>query len=194
MDPVYLDLHIHTSDDPNSLNPSYDLDTLISKVVENAQGGGFLISLTDHNTVNEGVYLRAVERISKNLILGVELHISSHKTEDSKAYHCHIYFNLDKTGITAEIIKDINKKLDILYPDKRPQLKDKSIPDIQDILEKFDEYDFALLPHGGQTHATFDEALPEGKKFDNAMQRSIYYNFFDGFTSRSDQRTEKTRK
>jgi len=194
MDPVYLDLHIHTSDDPNRLNPNYDLDTLIAKVREKAQGDIFLISLTDHNTVNEKVYTDAIGKIAKNLILGVELHIQTHKGEATKAYHCHIYFNFDETGITQEAIKDINSKLDVLYPNKAPELTDASIPHIQQVIEAFDEYDFILLPHGGQTHATFDQALPDGKEFDNAMQRSIYYNFFDGFTSRSDQGTEKTRE
>jgi len=53
MDPVYLDLHIHTSKNPNSLNENYDLDTLINKVEDAAQGSNFLISFTDHNTINK---------------------------------------------------------------------------------------------------------------------------------------------
>jgi ABC-type dipeptide/oligopeptide/nickel transport system ATPase component len=194
MKPVYLDLHIHTSDDPNSLNENYDLDTLVTKVKEKSQGDDFLISLTDHNTINEKVYLEAIEKIPRNIILGVELHIQTHKDTETNAYHCHIYFNFDETEITEECIKDINTKLDALYPNKAPALKDENIPLIEQILEAFDEYDFILLSHGGQTHATFDQALPDGKEFDNAMQRSIYYNFFDGFTSRSDKKTEKTKE
>lgn len=193
MNPIYLDLHIHTSDDPNNLNENYDLDTLISKVREKAQGDDFLISFTDHNTINEKVYLKAVEKIESKLILGVELHIQTHKGEDTKAYHCHIYFNLDDSKITSEVIKDINSKLNTLYPNnKLPLLKDGNIPIIQQIIEAFDEYDFILLPHGGQTHSTFDQAMPKGREFDNAMQRSIYYNFFDGLTSRSDEKTKET--
>ena len=194
MDPIYLDLHIHTSNDPNHLNQQYDLDALIAKVREKAGGNNFLISLTDHNTINERVYLQAAEKIKNNLIVGVELHIQTHKGENTKAYHCHIYFNFDDKPITGEVLKDINSKLDALYPKKAPALKDDNIPLIQQIIEVFDEYDFILLPHGGQTHATFDEALPDGKQFDNAMQRSLYYNFFDGFSSRSDQKTEKTKE
>lgn len=190
MKPVYLDLHIHTSDDPNALNENYDIDTLISKVQEIAQGGDFLISLTDHNVINQKAYLKAVEKIGLNLLLGVELHIRT--PDGAQAYHCHIYFNLDE--ISSDVLVDINKKLDLLYPNKQPELKDKKIPLIEHILETFDDYDFILLPHGGQTHATFDTATPEGKEFDNVMQRSIYYNFFDGFTSRSDQKTEKTKE
>ena len=32
MKPVFIDLHIHTSDNPNNLNDSYDLDVLKSKI------------------------------------------------------------------------------------------------------------------------------------------------------------------
>lgn len=194
MKPVYIDLHIHTSDDPSNLNQYYDLDTLVKKVKEISNREEFLISFTDHNTINEKAYLEAVEKIKSNLILGVELHIQAHKGENTKAYHCHIYFNLEKTGITSEVIKKINTILNKLYPDKKPKLTDSNIPYVQDIIEAFDEFDFLLLPHGGQTHATFDEAMPQGREFDNAMQRSIYYNFFDGFTSRSDKKTEKTKE
>ena len=194
MNPVYLDLHIHTSGDPRSLNENYDLDTLIKNVREKAQGDDFLISLTDHNTINEKVYLKAAKSVGDNLILGVELHIQTHQDEPTKAYHCHIYFNFDGKEIDSKSIKDINSKLDILYPNKTPSRTDKNIPIIQQIIEVFDEYDFILLPHGGQTHSTFDEAMPKGKEFDNAMERSIYYNFFDGFTSRSDKKTEKTKE
>ncbi len=194
MNPVYLDLHIHTSDDPSGLNENYDLDTLIMKVREKSQGGAFLISFTDHNTINERVYLKAVEKIKDSLIIGVELHIQTHKGENTKAYHCHMYINFDNKEISSEIIKAINIKLDDLYPNKKPSLVDDDIPIIQQIIDAFDEYDFILLPHGGQTHSTFDQAMPAGKEFDNAMQRSIYYNFFDGFTSRSDEKTEKTKE
>jgi len=192
MNPVYLDLHIHTSEDPNSLNENYDLDILIQKVKETAQGDDFLISFTDHNVINEKVYLEAVKKIKNNLLLGVELHIQTHKDEETEAYHCHIYFNLNE--INGNSIKDINDKLDVLYPDKKPRLKDENIPIIEQILEKFDNYDFILLPHGGQTHATFNKSIPKGRKFDNTMQRSVYYNFFDGFTSRSDEKTKDTKQ
>ncbi|MEY4440459.1 MAG: hypothetical protein RLY49_85 [Candidatus Parcubacteria bacterium] len=192
MKPIYLDLHIHTSDDPNNLNNNYDLDTLINKIREKVGSDDFLISLTDHNTVNEKAYLDALKKIEKNLILGVELHIQTDLGQASKAYHCHIYFNFDSNKITEDVIKDINSKLDFLYPNKTPELKDGSIPTIQGIIEMFDNYDFILLPHGGQNHATFNSAMPEGKNLDNVMQRSIYYNFLDGFTSRSNNGTEKT--
>lgn len=194
MNPVYIDLHIHTSNDPSSLADNYDLETLVQRVKEVAKGDDFLISLTDHNTINEKVYAVALEKIRDHIILGVELHVQSHKGKESRAYHCHIYFNFDDQGLSLEKIREINSKLDELYPNKKPSLTDEGIPLVQEIIEAFDDYDFILLPHGGQTHATFDQALPRGKQFDNAMQRSIYYNFFDGFTSRSDQKTESTRQ
>lgn len=42
-----------------------------------------------------------------------------------------------------------------------------------------------LLPHGGQNHSTFNKAIPNGAKFDDIMEKVLYYNQFDGFTSRS---------
>ena len=32
MEPVYVDVHIHTSENPDSLNQNYDIDTLFEKV------------------------------------------------------------------------------------------------------------------------------------------------------------------
>lgn len=52
MEPVYVDVHIHTSENPDSLNQNYDIDTLFEKVRAQAQGQHGLISLTDHNTLN----------------------------------------------------------------------------------------------------------------------------------------------
>lgn len=190
MIPIYLDLHIHTSDDPENLNKKYDLDTLISKIEETAQGEDFLISLTDHNTINEEVYLDAAKKLNGKIILGVELHIKAYEGNDTSSYHCHIYFNLEE--INSDVIQDLNVKLDELYPNKSPAKTDTTIPTIQRILNTFDLYSFILLPHGGQSHATFDSAMPADRNFDTLMERSIYYNFLDGFTSRSNIGTEKT--
>jgi hypothetical protein len=60
------------------------------------------------------------------------------------------------------------------------------------VTDKFDDYEFLLLPHGGHNHSTFDDSIPKGVKFDKTLERSIYYNLFDGFTSRSDQSLQKT--
>ncbi len=199
MNPIYLDLHIHTSENPEALNKSYDSDTLLSKVSETAQELDFLISLTDHNIINERAYLDVLEKIKTDypnsaLILGVELHIRKYREdENAKAYHCHIFFDIEE--ITSDIIQNINSKLDILYPNKIPANKDNNIPLIEDILDTFNEYDFLLLPHGGQTHSTFDDTVrsaSESQDFDNTLYRSLYYNFFDGFTSRSNDGIKKT--
>ena len=199
MKPVYIDLHIHTSEDPNSLNERYDTCTLLNKISESSKGEDFLISLTDHNTINKVVYLDLVNKLHDQgnkgcLILGAELHIRKYKDdENSKAYHCHIFFDLKE--ITEESINDINKKLDKLYPNKTPERSSQDIPMIDDILDAFDQYEYLLLPHGGQTHSTFNETVrstSEERQFDNVLAKNLYYNFFDGFTSRSNSGVDKT--
>lgn len=187
MEPVFIDFHIHTSDNPKSLNESYDLDMLKMKIEEIADGSDYLISLTDHNIINKTVYLRAAQKIS-NILLGVELHVRNY--EDASPYHCHILFNLEK--IDAATIDNINQKLDVLYPNKVVTNTDPNIPKLADIMNCFDEYEFILLPHGGQNHSTFDKSIPEGVQFDKTLERSIYYNHFDGFTARSNKSLEKT--
>ncbi len=189
MNPIYLDTHIHTSDNPNEVNASYDLDTLIKKIQEFNSDSEFLISLTDHNMVNKSAYLEATAR-KLNIILGVELHIKNYI--GCPAYHCHIYFDLEE--ITEEIIDDVNKKLKELYPNKVVEKKDSSIPTIQDIINKFDSYEFMLLPHGGQSHATFNTSIPKETQLDSTLERNIYYNHFDGFTARGDNGLERTQE
>jgi len=188
MEPVFLDIHIHTSEDPSSLNDNYDIDTLVKKINEFTEESTFLISLTDHNTVNKKAYLSAIAKV-ENLLLGVELHIRNY--DQCPPYHCHIYFNLPE--ITSEIIDDINSKLDTLYPKKVVSNED-NIPRLEVIIKTFDNYDFLLLPHGGQSHSTFDTSIPDGVKFDSAIERSVYYNQFDGFTARGNTRLEKTQE
>jgi predicted ATP-dependent endonuclease of OLD family len=122
------------------------------------------------------------------IILGTELHIEYVRTK--KPYHCHIYFNIEE--ITNEIIDDINIVLDKLYPNKVVEKGMANIPHIEDIIREFDKYDFLLLPHGGQSHSTFDTSIPKESRFDTAMERSIYYNQFDGFTARSNEGLERT--
>ena len=186
MKPIFIDLHIHTSEKPDKLNESYDLDLLKEKIEGIAEESPYLISLTDHNTINKPVYLKAVDKF-ENILLGVELHIRNHNYK--KPYHSHIYFDLDP--IDASSIDDINAILDELYPKKEVADVD-DIPKLEDILNGFDAYEFVLLPHGGQSHSTFDKSIPEGAQFDNSLERNIYYNHFDGFTARSNTRLEKT--
>ena len=120
--------------------------------------------------------------------LGVELHVRNY--EKAASYHCHILFNLD--NIDSETIDKINFKLDELYPQKVVSKEDQSIPKLETIMNNFDEYEYILLPHGGQNHSTFDKSIPDGVQFDKTLERSIYYNHFDGFTARSDKSLEKT--
>lgn len=191
MNCVYIDIHIHTSEDPDRLNEHYNLDLLLQKVDEQAQGAEYLISFTDHNTINKNVYLSAIAKTTGNpklhLLLGTELHIKNY--DDAPAYHCHIFFNSE---INDALIDDVNSKLDALYPHKRVEKMDKSIPRLSDIIRIFDNYDFILLPHGGQSHATFDTSIPNGVIFDSTIERNIYYNQFDGFTARSNKGLEQT--
>lgn len=187
MNPVYLDLHIHTSDNPNNVNDNYDLELLVKKILETNKDSEFLISLTDHNVINKKAYLKAKE-LGINIIIGVELHIRNY--DDCPAYHCHIYFDIEV--ISETIIDDLNEKLNQLYPTRVIEKLDPTIPSIQDIINKFDSYEFMLLPHGGQSHATFDTSIPAGVKFDTTLEKSIYYNQFDGFTARGDVKLEKT--
>lgn len=186
MEPVFIDLHIHTSDNPDSLNVSYDLDLLKSKIEEIAESSAYLISLTDHNTVNKPIYLKAVDKF-EHILLGVELHVLNY--DDQRPYHCHIYFNLQQ--IDSPSIDGINAILDKLYPEKVVSVN-SSIPRLEEIMKCFDSYEFILLPHGGQSHSTFDKSIPSGVQFDNTLERSIYYNHFDGFTARSNTGLERT--
>lgn len=189
MIPVYLDTHIHTSDNPNNINQNYDVQLLIKKIKEFNDNSDFLISLTDHNVINKSAYLKAVE-FGINIILGVEIHVKNY--DNCPAYHCHIYFDLAE--ITGDIVDDINEKLDQLYPNKVVQLNDPNLPSIQDIINEFDSYEFMLLPHGGQSHARFNSSIPEGTRFDNTLEKNIYYNHFEGFTARGDNGLERTQE
>ena len=51
-----------------------------------------------------------------------------------------------------------------------------------------------LLPHGSQKHGAFNYSIREGEQLDTAINRSIYYNQFDGFTARSNNGLDKTQK
>lgn len=99
-----------------------------------------------------------------------------------------------KNEVTEQSIDDINSILKRLYPQKTVEKKDTSIPTLDKVINEFDNYDFVLLPHGGQSHATFNKAIPPTKKFDTMMERSVYYNQFDGFTARSESKRDETDK
>ena len=90
MQPIYIDLHIHTSENANNLNTNYDIAELVGQIKKQNGDSPFMISLTDHNTINKSAYLKA-QNLGLNLIIGVELHIQNRA--EAKSYHCHIYFN-----------------------------------------------------------------------------------------------------
>ena len=167
MNPIYADLHIHTSEDANLLNKDYDVANLVRKIKEYNGDNDFLISFTNHNTINSDAYMKA-KALGIRLILGVELHIKH--CDDKGAYHCHAYFRQD---IDEQAMLDINTILDKLYPNKLPRKNDASIPNIQDVLNAFDDYEMMLLPHAGQTHGQFNYSIPHRKKVDNAINRTI---------------------
>ena len=185
MKPVYIDLHIHTSENPDQLDPAYNIAKLHEKVQECAMGSPCLIALTDHNTINKAAYLNATS-LFPHMLIGAELHVRNY--HDEPPYHCHIFFRnpVDSTTIDA-----LNVILDKLYPKKRVCASDQ-IPSIEDIAKHFDAHEFVLLPHGGQSHSTFDKSIPKGVQFDTTIERSIYYNHFDGFTARSNSGLDST--
>ena len=49
MKPVYIDIHIHTSEDPNRINTDYNCDVLMEQVRKISGEAEVLLSLTDHN-------------------------------------------------------------------------------------------------------------------------------------------------
>lgn len=186
MKPIYIDMHIHTSEDANNLKDTYNCDILMENVRKIAGDAEVVLSLTDHNTINKAAYLELKDKI-EHLILGVELHIR--KYEECPPYHCHILINLP---VEESYIDEINAILDRLYPDKCVTDATANIPTIETISNEFDRYDYLLLPHGGQSHRTFDKAVKKGKRFDTTLEKSIYYNQFDGFTARSSSGLEET--
>ena len=186
--PVFVDIHIHTSENPNELNENYDVKTLLSNV-RKIGGDDFLIALSDHNTINKRAYLDLVA-LTERVVLAAELHIQNYK--EKAPYHCHILLNVN--CIDAAVIDDINGILNNLYPNKVIEKGQSGVPSISDIVNKFDKYEFLLLPHGGQSHSTFDKSIPTGVVFDTTLERSIYYNQFDGFTARSNEGLEETQE
>ncbi|MTI85841.1 MAG: ATPase [Firmicutes bacterium] len=189
MKPVYIDIHIHTSDDANNLNNDYDIDLLLEKIAELSKGAETLLSLTDHNTINKDAYLKLCRK-TENVLLGAELHIRNY--EDKPPYHCHIIFKTQV--INQEIIDDLNLKLDTLYPDKRITPETHNVPTLERIINEFSNYEFVLLPHGGQSHSTFEKSVPREVRFDSTIERSIYYNQFDGFTARDNRGLDQTQE
>lgn len=192
MEAIYVDLHIHTSENADALNDNYNIDELIKKVKEKANGRQALISLTDHNTINKDAYLKFMDKKEKNIkiILGAELHIKNYETKP--AYHCHIYFDI--SSINDKEIDNLNGILDELYPKKLVKKMDNGIPKIDKIINSFENYDFILIPHGGQNHATFETSIDPNSTCDETIERTIYYNQIEGFSARSNKGLEGTKE
>ncbi|MFW6047217.1 MAG: ATPase [Candidatus Woesearchaeota archaeon] len=186
MKPIYTDLHIHTSKNPDKLNENYDVAKLIKKVKSFSEDDNYLISLTDHNVINKSAYEK-LNSLTENYIIGVELHVRIY--EDAGFYHCHAYFNTKQLNH----IDKINNILCDLYEDKVVD-NNSNIPTLEQIIRAFNDYDIIFVPHGGQSHATFDGAIKEEDNFDNILERSIYYNHFEGFSARSNSGLERTLK
>lgn len=190
MKACYLDIHIHTSEDANNLNNDFDVKTLKEKIVGCAKGNNYLISLTDHNTINQNAYEKMIDE-GINFIVGVELHVKNY--DNCPAYHCHFFFKT--TENVLDEIAALNNILDELYPNKLPELKDVTIPHLSKIIKKLEGFEYLILPHGGQSHSAFNTSIPRtGVCFNDVMERSVYYNLFDGFTSRSNNGLEITQE
>lgn len=136
--------------------------------------------------LNKKAYLDLLGKVDR-VLLGVELHIK--KYDDGRPYHCHAIF---RNEVSEEAIDKINEILDKLYPNKQVTPETERVPNIEDIANAFDAYDFMLLPHGGQSHKTFDKATGAGHRFDTSMEQSLYYNHFEGFTARSNSGLQET--
>lgn len=193
MKPIYTDLHIHTLQDADNLNVEYNVIKLITKIKDYAKTENFIISFTDHNVINKKAYLELFKN-KISFIVGVELHIRNY--DECPAYHCHFYFDFDEYKTEKELSKNIdilNCILKDLYSKKMVSDADE-IPKLEDVVKKFDNYDFIVLPHGGQSHRRFNDSIKKGVKFDSVMERGIYFNQFDGFTSRSNKGLEDTEK
>lgn len=184
---VYTDLHIHTSDNADVINEQYNSSLLVQKVKEFSNADSILLSLTDHNTINKKAY-ESLLCEDVDVLLGVELHIRNY--ENCKPYHCHVFFDVDRCEILNRI-DAINSILNKLYP-KKMVCNNDSIPTLEKIVKSFEGLNFTMLPHGGQSHNTFDKSIPPGIRFDSVIERTIYYNQFDGFTSRNNKGVEIT--
>jgi len=74
MEPVYVDIHIHTSENADKLNSNYDVEALHKSITMLSKEYPILVSLSDHNTINKLAYLK-MKDFFQNIIIGSELHI-----------------------------------------------------------------------------------------------------------------------
>jgi hypothetical protein len=183
--PVFIDIHIHTSSNPEHLNQNYDYAALGTAIATIVEDNPFLLSLTDHNVINKRAYLSIPESLYGRFLLGSELHILNRTTD--KIYHCHIIFS---AAIDETTIDSLNVILNKLYPSKNLQnITVNNAPDLTAVLDAFIDFEYLLLPHGGQRHRRFLDTLPSGEPgvgIDKAFENELYHNHFDGFTGRNE--------
>ena len=60
MKATYVDIHIHTSENPNNLQSDYNVSELLCNVRKLSGDNPILLSLTDHNTINKSAYLKLI--------------------------------------------------------------------------------------------------------------------------------------
>ncbi|MGO4988762.1 hypothetical protein ACTQ46_10995 [Gallicola sp. Sow4_E12] len=61
---TFVDIHIHTSENPNELPADYNIQELLKNMRVIAEEYPILLSLTDHNTINKDAYLHSQVHIS----------------------------------------------------------------------------------------------------------------------------------
>ena len=66
----------------NNLNTNYDIAEMGGQIKKLNGDSPFMISLTDHNTINKSAYLKA-QNLDLNLIIGVELDIQNRAEANS---------------------------------------------------------------------------------------------------------------
>ncbi|MBC2705139.1 hypothetical protein [Desulfobacula sp.] len=142
-----IDLHIHTDWSKKTKNNDYtgtfSVKTLHEKLKEEEVQ---IFSLTDHNIINLPAYKEYYENYNSEndplLLLGIELDIE----RNYKTYHSLLIFNYSD----YENAKDINKRLEDSYKEKKLGIKSRKL-NIDEIINIFPEDDFFFIPHAGNT-------------------------------------------
>lgn len=186
IEPFCCDMHIRTYADANKRDGTHSrAKTLPARVRECARGHCVVISLTDHNVIDAQAYRDVLNLANDDVrpIVGVEVHVRSN---GPKPHHAHMYFNFPPNNFDEKA--KVNDILDRLYRNKLLKKDEgaiegeRKIPTLPEPLNEFRNYDFLFLPHGGQSHGTFDNAVSQSddEKRDDLMLRSVYYNTFVG--------------
>lgn len=61
MKPILVDIHIHISENPNSLPSDYDVKELIKNIRKLSGEHDVLLSLSDHNIINKNAYMSLIK-------------------------------------------------------------------------------------------------------------------------------------